>query len=450
MGLGRHLRRAALLAGFACATPVALAATPVARADGLLAPSGSLVYSWHGDPARGCAAVGVCGIQGVLLVRPNSPAFVFAPGHGIPAMVDVTGASATVRVRRSETGSSGDCVDTSAWLNTGASGLALSWRPNGRARLTIPSAGGPSSGRCAGPRAGDLSGVVTGRAGGGRHPSFWFVATSNFTVGPYSGTLVSTLGFRPVSGGGSVSDGGSGSSSPGGHPKLAPFEQVILRIRMRTPAASLTAQFHGGTDATCVVFDSCATTGAVALGLGAAQQIVTVSAQHRVTHPVSRARALADFRAGLLTEDLPLNGSGAVVRTTETLDRSGGAPCRDTSAEGSPLQFWLGSPFAPQTGPRIPVSITADPGGIGLLRTRCAGPEAFDVFGSGATSSGGPLVLARGSINRSTLLAAHATVALSAQGSFIGPGYRGTRIGSLTVGLTLLKVTAGTVREPAG
>ncbi|MEA2146874.1 MAG: hypothetical protein QOG59_2461, partial [Solirubrobacteraceae bacterium] len=207
---------------------------------------------------------------------------------------------------------------------------------------------------------------------------------------------------------------------------------------------------HGATDATCVGFDSCSTTGAVALGLRAAQQIVTVSAQRRVSHPVSRARALADFRAGLLTDGLPLNGSEAVVRTTETLDRSGGAPCRDTSAERSPAQLRLGSPFAPQTGPRIPVSITVDPGGIGLLRTRCAGPEAVDVFGSGATSSAGPLVLARGSINRSTLLAAHATISLNAQGRFTGVGYSGTRIGSLTVALALLKVTAGTVREPAG
>src|SRR5919197_1460819 len=71
----REVMRFAALAGTFAAVAFAVAApSPAVAARGLAMPlevSGSVVATWHGDPARGCAAAGVCATSGSATYRPG-------------------------------------------------------------------------------------------------------------------------------------------------------------------------------------------------------------------------------------------------------------------------------------------------------------------------------------------------------------------------------------------
>lgn len=130
-----------------CAAPAfASGSTPVRNEQ--LSVSGSLAFSWQGDPARGCAAEGVCGIHGALIVT--------APDGGDltrfrGATTVYLNSSATVRVQRSVNGSiAGECVDVLGSQGGFGSELFLS---GSTARVDF---GEASSGRCAGPVGADL------------------------------------------------------------------------------------------------------------------------------------------------------------------------------------------------------------------------------------------------------------------------------------------------------
>ena len=57
-----------MLAAAALAT---LALPTHAFADESLSATGSITYTWQGDPARGCAQAGLCGVQGEMIVAPQ-------------------------------------------------------------------------------------------------------------------------------------------------------------------------------------------------------------------------------------------------------------------------------------------------------------------------------------------------------------------------------------------
>ncbi len=428
--------------GLGLALALVLTAPSVAVADETLTPSGALVYSWHGDPARGCARFGVCGVQGVLIVRPHVPVFLSAFTHGLPAMLDISSADASARVRRTDAGSSGDCIDAEVWPNIGAGALTVSWTRSGQATAVIPPEAGPSSGRCAGPVSGDLGGVLHGHRSGGAHPSFTFAGRSSFAAGPYSGTFVAHLSLRPATGqSGFSSTSVSGPTGLPGRPKMALFEQVVLRVRVSAPASAVSASLAGEPDPGCAIFDACGTTGQLTLHLRAAAPVITVIAQRRVARPVSRSRALADFRAGRLALELPLPVSNRGGQATETIGRPGSATCTDTR-NLAPIQLWFGSPFGPASAHRIPVILSAGLGGpTSFARTYCPGPQGSDVFGSNGT-------LATGELGAAQLLRSHGALPLRATGRFTGGGYSGARSGGPTLSLSLLHVHAGTVREP--
>src|SRR5437660_6682664 len=60
-----------------------------------LRTSGQVVYSWRGDPARGCAQVGVCGVHGSLVIQPEGRADAFDFSFlGVGAEVSFEGVSA--------------------------------------------------------------------------------------------------------------------------------------------------------------------------------------------------------------------------------------------------------------------------------------------------------------------------------------------------------------------
>jgi hypothetical protein len=421
-----------------------LAGAAPAFADEALIPSGELVYTWHGDPARGCATVGVCGVQGALTIRPDGDVDYTGNGGGGPQLY-FGDAQTTVRVRRTDPGSSGTCVDTNPTAPGFFGTVSLTLGPHGAVRTSLE--GQASSGRCAGPLVEDLGRLaLRGTRTSGKHPSFAFRQSAPFTAGPYSGTFSSDLrlvrDLSPDTGFSST----SGGSSSGGRPprRFALFERVTLRYRMTLGASALTIPFQGENNPFCAALDACGVSGSLSLGLQPSGGTFALVAERRVTRRVPRRRSLADFRSGRLGILLALPASMQQVTLTESLQRAEGPSCRDSRSLGDVVQAWLGSPFTSSPsvgshGPSLPIVLTAQSRGD-LLRTYCPGPSQGDVFNSND-------VLGRGSISRRQLLATHSTVDVSPRGSFAVPGYTGSMTGSVPLSLTLLKITAATVRE---
>ena len=450
MGVRRFLLGALLLAGLALLAPAA------ALADAPLVTGGALVYSWHGDPARGCARIGVCGIEGSLVVRPQQSALLIQPNHTPSGFIEFDTSSAIARVRRTEAGSSGDCVETTVWPNADSQGLGITWQRRGaQATLSLAQQDGPVAGHCAGPLWEGLPARLVGRRLPGRALRFSFPASLVFSAGPYTGTLISTLGFRPDTSGDSSSGSQSGGGAPPTHSVLD--ERVALTYRFAEPAATLHASLLGERDPFCATLDACGTSGGVSVSVDESDGTFMLLADRIVGHRVGRAGALADFRARKLLLNIP-PGMGGSSSSTETLARPGGATCTDTRDTGQIASLWLGSPFDPPSfviGPNGPVQPTGpllqprtftvlmaldDPGDA--LRTACAGPNGTDVFGTNG-------VLARGVIDVRQLLARHLRVDLRPPASFSAPSYSGSISGSITLTMSLIRVFAGTVKEGA-
>ena len=109
----RALRRARwttlLVVRFAVHASPALAAGLGVPANEQLSATGSLTYSWQGDQSRGCAAEGMCGVHGALILSPVGFGEVNSFGRGAMVSLEVAG---TVRVRH-DTGESGSGGSTS-------------------------------------------------------------------------------------------------------------------------------------------------------------------------------------------------------------------------------------------------------------------------------------------------------------------------------------------------
>src|SRR5947208_5951319 len=160
--------------------------------------SGQIVLTWHGDPARGCAAAGVCDLSGSIVSKPDlvdiygafRPDGRFYPGE---ATLFST-APAVVRTRRSNpTGASSTCLDL---VDAGGVALSPTEQPGGRYTFDLSTAhsftGGLTTGRCAGPKAKQLetvfpSGVLQAALKGHRSRLLDLTGRRSFTAGPFSG-----------------------------------------------------------------------------------------------------------------------------------------------------------------------------------------------------------------------------------------------------------------------
>jgi hypothetical protein len=406
-----------------------------------LSVTGSLTYAWHGDPARGCAREGLCGVVGAIVFKPDGSTDAFSIGQQIQNL-DLSGAT-TVRVRRNSVGSegSGDCVAVSSYAD-----LSLDFTASGR-----PIEGGPlSSGRCAGPTSQDLGRVplpwkVTGRRlrtidARGRVP---------FVAGPFRGELISTILMRPDRS--ESSSSGGGPSFIGHPPPRRLVEFVDLRYTVSNGPGMLDTTFAGTTAPSCEELDSCGVRGSLTASLMPYHETLRIVAARVIKHRVGDRRAIADFRDGRLPlyEAVPLFDGRIRLRISETLTRNAAPGCSDSVVVGGrPIQglyLTFDSPFRAAIAAELGVA-TDGPGGTtpGILRTHCPGPSILDAV---APTQLEPSSVARGLIEPRQLLEHQFSVLLAIRGRrFHGLGYSGAAGGHLGLTMSLSKVRAGTER----
>ncbi len=406
-----------------------------ALANESLTATGSITYTWQGEPGLGCAAVGLCDVEGALIVDAQGQSELTSfSGNSV---ISLPPSSPNVRVFSGTGVNAGECVDAPSGPGLGA----LFIRHAGRGRLVARPQPPLSSGRCAGPLASDLArlGLPVRKTGGKKRASFDLRTSKAFVAGPFAGTLVSTVVLRPGGGSGGVESGGSSGSffgPPGSRHKVL-VEHVSLHYRVASLPDVLQTSFSGEPDPFCDALDSCRATGTVALSLEGVQNTLTLNASRRVTRSAGARRALADLRRGRLRLDF--SGLTSSLLAAETFVPADGSRCQESSTSQGQLSLGSGHP-----GTALQVSLSAG-GELDVLRTYCPGPSQSDVFGS---EQGSPR-LARGSISVAQLLGRHSTIALTNSGSFSGVGYAGSRAGALGLSLSLERVTAGTVEESA-
>ncbi len=415
----------------AAAALVALAVPAHAMADESLAAFGSVTYTWRADPARGCAAAGLCGVQGELILRPQGGTSAFSFDRRID--IPVFDPSATVRV----SGPGGDCVDV-----PGAFGSDLFITRRSHRRLIGRIQPPLSSGRCAGPTPQDLARLTFAvKRSGGKRPSYDLRARRSFVAGPFTGTVVSTLELRPSSRGAGESFSSGSSGGRGVPPRhMVLLEQVTLRYRVASLPSSLDSTFSGESDPFCAALNTCGATGTLALSLPRFARTLVLTGSNEVPRRVSSRRAISDLRRGrlLLAGGVPAPfGAGLESRVSETYVAADGSRCQSTSTSRQAQMFF--GPGAP-TGARLGLQLAlADPSDAGVLRTYCPGPADTDVFGTKPPVDSASVSLAQ-------LLRHRSVITLSRPGGFAGIGYVGTRGGALAFSLTLERVRAGTVQ----
>ena len=203
-GLARRLGAACALvvasglcaaAGLEAAVVALGRSAPGPPADESLNATGSITYTWQGDPSHGCAAVGVCGVRGALIVEAQGGAD--AQRGGRQTIINLGIGGSAVRVSNSTGQGTNECVDASA--DQGGVSIFVTRSSAGIAGTVEPPL---SSGRCAGPLAQDLAKLHLAVAETGRRlPSFDLRGSQSFVAGPFSGTLVSTVVLKPIQGG---------------------------------------------------------------------------------------------------------------------------------------------------------------------------------------------------------------------------------------------------------
>ena len=284
-----------------CAVPAAaLADTPT------LNPSGTLTFSWRGDPARGCQAAGVCDVSGSLEVIPQdqSGASETPPSQNIQIEDD----NSVVRVTDPGSTPSQPHVCTQP---VPVSMILIVVRPRhsrGLQAVAVPFSP-PSSGDCAGPSVLSLSDLtLPARRLPGPREAYDLSGTQTIGAGPYDVTVKSTIRARRPAGTGTGSLGSSGSGS--GFPFPKPFkgliEGVSFQYQITRTSGTLTTAFAGRPDPFCLPLDACGASGMLTDAISGISGKLEFDAQRVVFRRVSRRAALADFRSGRL----PLQETG--------------------------------------------------------------------------------------------------------------------------------------------
>jgi hypothetical protein len=394
----------------------ALAQTPT------LNPSGTLTFSWRGDPARGCQAAGVCDVSGSLDVVPDD---LSGSSESPPSRnFEIVDEGAVVRVTDPGSTATQPHICTQlAPVDMFMSIVRL--HSSGLQAIVVPFSP-PTSGDCAGPSALSLGNFSRpARRLPGPREAYDLSAIHTFGSGPYAVTLRSTIRARrpsgPVSGGLELSGGSGGDVSTGSKPHTALVEQVSIEYRITTTNGTVATTFAGRPDPFCLPLDACGANG-------------TIDARRVVTRRASRHRALADLRSGRL----PLEETGDLVRDvlSANVGWSAGSDCTQRIRQFNALSIDVtASGDGRKALLRLATDRTEDP-----FRTACPGPSVADVLASSDTLAQASLPLRQ--LGRSRL-----RIPVSAHGRFVAGSYAGARSGGVTLGLRLVGVRAGTKTE---
>jgi hypothetical protein len=441
----RGMAVGATLAAAVLVTAAPAVARPLRSFEAPLTATGAITVSWHGDPARGCAAAGLCGYRGSVSVRPSSDGQlqIYPAPRGLSDFYGYTNVAAppTIRVQRAREHS---CVDL---LPIADLDIFFSSAGPGRVRPGIEN---PSldSGRCAGPDLSDVLARLPSRAisiarlrrGG---VTIAQPGHASFADGRFSGTITSTLRMRV---GRPARDSntffGDRPPSPPGHRTARRRRVVEVRARYRVTSLTgrLTTSFAGLAAPFCTNLDACGVSGKSSWGILSAGGTVLVE-----TGAYARAgdRGLSGALAAIARERgrVAVASDGrlrhALGGTAVTVTRPDGPDCHDSHSAKAPD---FGTAIARA---RIALSLGGEgvysPGGD-LVRTGCPGPQQAEVLGSDS--------VAHGSVPLSALLRHRVEVPLRGHASFRDPSYSGVRRARFTVGLRreALRVSYGSVR----
>lgn len=409
-----------------------------------VALTGGLTITWTGNAADGCAAVGVCGVSGSLELHLGNSS---ESSVGGPVPLEVSDSGAVARV---QTTAPDGTVLTCADLVPVDFNLAVRHGGGGAPRTTMDPATSiapPSAGRCAGPTAADLRGLDLPARPFGAH-GYDMSGRSSFTGGPFQVTVFSTVrahitygsgGTQPPLGGGSFFGSAGGTTTAGpGKARSVLEESATVVYRMTGFSGALTTGFGGVAEPLCDALGACGAAGRLVQSFDT-RGTLSFSGTRLVPRPRSARAALADLRRGRLQLYDSFPASFVHVSTDEALSESHGVTCNDTS------RMRLNSMASRAHGATDELILSPSPrdfpiGQVDPFRTRCPGPSAADILGSGGTP------MAAGVVTAGRLGDQRLSVAFSTRGPFTGSAYSGQRSGSVVLSLTLVR-RRGTTRR---
>jgi hypothetical protein len=415
------LRRSAV----AAVLVAACASAPLASADGTVPIRGSLLVTWHSDPAH-CAADGLCGVQGAMTLPALEGGFEFRRSRAITD-VSTFADSTTVRVEQQGAGAAPRvCLDTGGVSGT-ASDLLITRTDHG-GRLSAHLDGLAASGRCAGPTSADLDRVgLAARPGSG---GIDLAGRTAFHAGPFDGTVISTVRIGKVH-----SRAPSQQPIPPRARERSLTEYVRYDYRLTGVTGTLSGSFTAIGGPLCATLGACGARGTFGFGVTRSHGLVTVSYARHVRVRANRRQALRAAAAGTLghPEGYSQDLSRSLVRTVVQTPGLPGCTASDRSVAG------LFAVVPARHGLELELGQENDPS-LDALRTPCPGPDFSD-------NNHGQATLAHGALPVRALGRRVLEVVMPGSLQLEGFGYRGHLGGSLTVQLTLQRVRAGTAPE---
>ena len=422
---------------------VAIAAAthpPSAQADTSLnvrvRTTGVIAVVWHGDPARGCAAAGMCEVDGSVTYRPPGDIDLELGSDGSAGFGLGEMEPAVVRVRGTTPGSAtAGCVDLLPMdLDTHIGDITEGQVTFGFAAL------GLSSGRCAGPRPADLDlalprDAVAARDLARRGRTLDLSGRAPFVAGPFSGTVISTVEVRVSRARRtSAADAGRrfegiGIELGGGPPRR--LAGLLLTYRLQPLGGSIVSEFAGLHSPACQVLDACGARGRSTLELksdaGEMQLLAVRTRGKRLPSVGSMLRAVRSGKLGL-------EGFAYFPRMTARVSSSvtfaNGQTCTDSVFADAP------EPQVRRGRDRLAIVLTSAGDSV---RTHCPGPSEDD-----ATHTE---VLARASFALSDVGRRVLPLGLGTPRTFSARGFSGTRRGTVPLELRLLGAEVITGRQ---
>lgn len=403
---------AALTAGMLALASAAGASAAVRSAQVEAVVSGSLVISFHGDPAAGCQARRVCAYQGQIIWRPEqamggvlgfhqgqAELIVFGDTQDSPA-----GSGVFTRVQRqTSSGRTASCVD--AVTNDVTTPLFVH---AGEISLQVP--GVDTQGfatRCAGPAPADIASAIplarlplTEALKG--HRQFDLQATREFAGGGFAGTVRSTLVIHL---GAPLSSGGSSATKV----------RIVTEQLTETAASGTVNEQFAGSPATqgCGLLDSCGLQGSLTLQPAQHSSIGMIEALGAVHRPIRDFLTALGLSTHGRTAGIYVYGELYWTRlgNLASVEQQNNVTCTDTQPGGQAALLMLSS------GGRL----SAQYAPINPLRDRCPGPTPpFDQTPLAATT-----------IPRRTIAAHTFTLTLRATRPFTDDGYLGQLNGTI-------------------